>query len=128
MKIILENEDVFKILLTCFCDGGLELLRNCGISLDWDETDYKAAREALKDPCLEDVWIQMLREKRRLFVVDGENENEETDITLEKALENFKNPEAAEDIVLLLSENGDYDAIPCYRLLQYALYGKVIYG
>ncbi len=127
MQIILDNEDVLKILHTCFSDGGLYLLNGCGISLDWAEEDYKAARAALTDPCLEDVWIQMLRENRRLYVVDSENENAETDLTIAKALENFKNPKAAEDIILLLGD-GDYDAIPCYRLIQYALYGDVVYG
>lgn len=127
MKIILENEDVLKILHTCFCDGGLELLGYSGFTLDWGEKDYKAAKEALENPCLEDVWVQMLREKRRLYVVDCENENEETDLTLEKALENLSKPEAAEDVLLLLS-GGDYDAVPCDRLLQHALFGEVVYG
>lgn len=127
MKIILDNEDVLKILHTCFADGGLQMLRYSGFTLEWDENDYKAAREALENPCLEDVWIQMLREKRRLYVVDHENEEEETDLTIEKALENLSKPEAAEDVVLLLGEN-DYDAEPCDRLLQIALFGEVTYG
>lgn len=128
MQIILDNEDVTKILHTCFCDGGLQLLSQCGVTLDYDDADYKAARAALENPCLEDVYIQMLKEKRRFYFVDEENDGEETDLTLEKAIENFKKPEAIADVILLLSEDGDYDAIPCYRLLQIALYGEVLYG
>jgi hypothetical protein len=127
MQVLLSTEEITKVLHTCFCDGGLELLGYCGIKLDYSEEDYKAARKALENPCVEDIYIQMLKEKRKVCVIDTENGNEETELTLEKATENFKNPEVAEDLVLLVTE-GDYDAIPCYRLLQHALYGKVIYG
>jgi hypothetical protein len=135
MQIILNTEDVAKILHTCFCDGGLQLIGQCDITLEYDKDDYKAARTALTDPCLEDVYIQMLKEKRRFFFVDNGNDGEEIDITLEKAIENLQkaldneqDTETKEDVILLLSEDGDYDAIPCYRLLQIAVFGEVIYG
>lgn len=127
MKIILDNEDVLKILLTCFSDGGLEMLRYSGFTLEWDNNDYEVAKKALENPCVEDVWVQMLREKRRLYVVDHQNGGAKTDLTLEKALENLSKPETAADVVLLLGE-GDYDAVPCDRLLQHALFGDVVYG
>jgi hypothetical protein len=127
MQVTFTTPEIAAILKTCFCDGGLELLRQSGITLDYDKAEYKAARAALTNPCLEDVFEQMLIEKRPLLFIDNENGGEQTILTLEKAAEHFKNPEVAEDLVQLHLQD-DYDAIPCYRVLQHALYGSVIYG
>jgi hypothetical protein len=127
MQLTLTKEEILKVLFTCFCDGGLKLLTYCGIELDFDNNDYFAAMDALANPCLEDVYIQMIRENRRVVFIDTENKNEETVLTLDKAIENFQSPEIYEDVILLVSE-GNYDAISCYRVLQFALYGEVVYG
>jgi hypothetical protein len=127
MQVLLTSEEIVNVLFKCFCDGGLELLGYSGIKLDYEESDYKAARKALEHPSQEEVYCQMLKENRRLAFVDTENDNEPVELTLTIATENLKKPEIAEDVVLLAGD-GDYDALPCYRVLQFALYGEVVYG
>lgn len=92
--------------------------------VDWDENDYREAKESLKqegktDLCREDVWARMLVQGKALMLFDAEDEDEHFDLTLDKIVDQDINWRR-------LEEDGDFydnDAI-----LQKAVFGKVIYG
>jgi hypothetical protein len=128
MHLILSNEQIAQILTTCFCDGGLELLAGCGVFINYSDEDFQEARKALTTPAHEDILTQMVMEKRRVYFEETEEGDigEEFHLTLEKIIENWKSPEIQDDLNEILNE--DYDASPCYRVLQYALYNELKWG
>src|SRR5882757_6073735 len=123
MKLVLTQDEVSKVIWTAFVDGGLSELGGAGIEFDYKEADYKAARAKLKNPCREDVWLQILKDGNALaFKELEENKQPVTHLTLAMATKNLKNPKAISYIVDILDEEGNHDAITCYNVLQFALF------
>lgn len=95
-----------------------------------DEKDYEAARQRLAErekadmkPCYEDVLAEILESGGKLTVYDREDDKDH-ELTLEKLLNGWK--KYAED------HNADdfdeYDGISADCIMQYAIFGDVIYG
>ena len=122
MQLLLTKEEVITILYNCFCDSGITELYTCGVNLDYNQKDYNTAKKKLDDPCIEDIYVQMLKDEKPLRFVDS---TESVLLSLSIATENFKLPEAIRSCYAILSE--DYDAYACFYVLQFALYGKIIY-
>lgn len=130
MRILLEKEEALSMIHSALCNGGLSELRMCGVKLNVGQTDYKEAKEQLlsdgkEDICREDVWVQILRSGKALEFLDYEGDEEQS-FTLEKAIEEMGKEDASE-IILTYKEEQD-DAYTAVELLQYCLYGEVIYG
>ena len=141
MKIEFSKEDAEKILYDSFCNGGLVELYHCSISVDWanetipNEINYANAKTRLKekgisDFCLEDVYIEILKNGDAIIFTDYEGE-ELIELKLDDALNNFNSLSDEEKIdlaKLIDDDNCSTDAWDCFNAIQYALYKEVIYG
>lgn len=95
-----------------------------------DEKDYEAARERLQakstseiKPCYEDVLAEILEAGGKLIVFDYE-EDEYHDLTMEKILRGWKKYIEQQNTF----DFDEYDAVSADCILQYAIFGDVIYG
>lgn len=145
MKIILSKEEVLNMVHAALCNGGLSELRMCNVYLNYTDKEYETAKKELKAQieagntdnvytsvvdgsasiCLEDVITQILRGGTPLKFRDEEG-GEDIEFSLEKAIENLQN-ENAQDIILEYKNEED-DATTGTELLQFCLYGEVIFG
>ena len=146
MKIQFEKKDAEKILYDSFCNGGLSELYYCGISVDWEsnpnEMNYTNARNRLKEKqkenettiiCIEDVYIEILKNGDSIIFTDneGDEDGELIELRLDDALINFnsiKDENKIELAKLLDEDDCSTDAWDCFNAIQYALYKEVIYG
>lgn len=141
MKIEFSKEDAEKILYDSFCNGGLRELYHCSVWIDWANEDtpnkinYADAKTRLQerginDFCLEDVYIEILKNGDAIIFTDFESE-ELIELKLDDALNNFNSLSDEEKIKLsklIDDDNCSTDAWDCFNALQYALYKEVIYG
>lgn len=131
MKLILEKDEALTIIFSALCNGGLSDLSSCGVQLNVSDKDYAKAKAELKKTkknegiCMEDVWVQILRSGKALQFRDHEGE-EDVEFTLEKAMEEMGKEDAMDDV--LTTKNEEDDATTGFNLLQYCMYGEVIYG
>ena len=123
MKITTEN--IVDCVLSCEAGGFDYWGELCS-----DEKDYEAARQRLAErekadmkPCYEDVLAEILESGGKLTVYDREDDKDH-ELTLEKLLNGWK--KYVED------HNADdfdeYDGISADCIMQYAIFGDVIYG
>lgn len=139
MKIILEQEDVFKLMYNAMANGGLVELQHSGVSLEIDSNQYSKAKDKLLERnsgiiCREDVWLEVFKNYGLLFI--DEEGGEELDVlTVDLALQNLQ--EAIDTdltngrftyIIDSLKEDGQDDAYTHCYILQMALYKDVIFG
>ncbi len=130
MKLILEKEEALTVIHSALCNGGLLELRYSGVNINVSTDDYTQALQELKDSgksdiCIEDIWTQILRSGKPLQFFDEEGE-EEQEFTLDKAIEEMSKEDAF-DVVNCIKEEQD-DAYTGTDLLQFCLYGEVIFG
>lgn len=114
MEIKLSNEESEKYFHSALCNVG-GTLRSLGLILDYSEKDYKSSRENLAKKlieeddviCQEDVWMQMLRDGKKLTLVDVENNGEMTrSFTLADVHERV-NKMPQEHLIDFIQENDD---------------------
>jgi hypothetical protein len=119
-----ESETVFyDILCNCISMGWFN---GYGITLDYNKGAYNRAKEKLQNPCVEDVWMQMLRDGEKLFFIDWECDGEyNAEVTLEDVHTKIQTA-PLEDIKTILDGTGD--VINDDIVLQSMLYGEVIFG
>lgn len=130
MKLILEKEEALAVIHSALCNGGLTELAYSGVKMCGNKENYEIAKQELidggkSDICREDVWAQILRSGKPLKFYDYEGE-EEQEFNLDKAIEEMSK-EQAFDVVNCIREEQD-DAFTGWELLQFCLYGEVIYG
>lgn len=131
MTLILTDEEIYTVLHSALCNGGIDMLGLSGLEIDYNNADYKAARQTLLDaginPCLEDVYIQMLKEDKRLSFEDVEGgDGEKFDLTFEQAKVNLANPKVAEHVLATINEEDDGGTADC--ILQFAMFNEIVYG
>lgn len=95
-----------------------------------DEKDYEAARQRLTErekadmkPCYEDVLAEILESGGKLTVYDREDDKD-YELTMEKLLNGWK--KYVEDYNAY--DFDKYDGISADCIMQYAIFGEVIYG
>ena len=107
-----------------------ENIVDCVLSCEAGGLDYEAARQRLAErekadmkPCYEDVLAEIMESGGKLTVYDREDDKDH-ELTLEKLLNGWK--KYVED------HNADdfdeYDGISADCIMQYAIFGDVIYG
>jgi hypothetical protein len=139
MKIILEKEDVLKLMYNAMANGGLVELQHSGVSLEIDSNQYSKAKDKLLERnsgiiCREDVWLEVFKNYGLLFI--DEEGGEELDVlTVDLALQNLQeaiDTDLTHDrfnyMIDSLKEDGQDDAYTHWYILQMALYKDVIFG
>lgn len=127
MKINLTPEESETYFHNSLCNG--HQIAYYGLQLDYDENEYKHAAKRLKDkgesPCLEDVWMEILRGGGVLTLIDEENGEDPSTIKLADVHERVQNT-PVRHLMDAINENDDGDTADV--ILQTVFYGDVIFG
>jgi hypothetical protein len=129
MNINLTHEESEAHFYNAICNG-LGELRYYDLELDYDNKEYKAAKQQLSDKqpdtqaCWEDVLMEMLRSNNTLWVVDS-NDGERHPITLDLVHERVQQT-PVNHLMNAINENDDATTADC--IIQTVVYGDVIYG
>jgi hypothetical protein len=129
MNINLTHEESEAHFYNAICNG-LGELRYYDLELDYDNKEYKAAKQQLnnKQPdtqaCWEDVLMEMLRSNNTLWIVD-QNDSERHPITLDLVHERVQQT-PVNHLMNAINENDDATTADC--IIQTVVYGDVIYG
>jgi hypothetical protein len=130
MKLVLTQTEIEAVLLDCFCNGALGELYSSGIDYGYNKEKYQQFKVDVA--CYEDNLINLLKGGGRLKFVDVEGgDNETFFLTLQSATEKLSEITDAniiEKVKDILTENGNADAWHGYEILQFVLFGEVIYG
>lgn len=127
MKIQLTTEESENIFFNSLCNG--HQIADYGLQLDYDGKEYDKAKERLKakgeSPCLEDVWMEILRGGGSLTLVDEEDGIEPSTITLKEVHERVQET-PVRHLMDAINENDDGDTADV--ILQTVFYQDVIFG
>ena len=127
MKIQLTEEESENIFFNSLCNG--HQIAHYGLQLDYDEKEYDKARKRLQkkgeSPCLEDVWMEILRGGGSLTLVDEENGEEPQTITLKEVHERVQET-PVRHLMDAINEQDDGDTADV--ILQTVFYQDVIFG
>lgn len=127
MKILLTAQESEQIFYNSLCNG--HQIAYYGLQLEYDEKEYDRAKKRLvkkgESPCLEDVWMEILRGGGTLTLVDEENGMDASTINLQDVhdkvqLSDFRH--------LLDAINEEDDGDTADVILQSVFYGEVIFG
>lgn len=131
-QIILTEEECIDFFYRALCNAvGTGYIYEHGVRLKWSDDEYSKSKETLllasnNSLCIEDIWIQMLKDGYSLTILDEEGEGaEDSTITLSDVIEKVpKTP--MQHLVDMIYENDD--ATTADVILQNVFYGEVIFG
>ena len=127
MKILLTAQESEQFFYNSLCNG--HQIAYYGLQLDYDEKEYENAKKRLvkkgESPCLEDVWMEILRGGGTLTLVDEENGLDPSVISLQDVHERVQNTDPRH-LLDAINENDDSDTADV--ILQTVFYGEVIFG
>ena len=129
MKLKLTQEEVEAVLLDCFCNGGLDELYSSGVDYSYNKEKYEQFK--VVDGCYEDNLISLLKNGGRLKFIDFEGGGDVYFLTMDSAkekLSEIENVVIIERVQDILSENGAADAFHGWEILQFILFGEIIFG
>lgn len=125
MTITLTPKESEEYFYNALCNG-LGYISGYGLSIDFDKSQYKVAKEKLTNPCYEDVFMQMLRDGGTLTLVDEECDGEYTrSVTLKDVHERVPKTEMSH-LMDMVKENDD--ATTADVILQTVFYEEIIFG
>ena len=130
MKIILEKQEAESMFYNSLCNG-LNELSYYGLQLSFFDADYTKAAKKLKETatdtvCYEDVLMQILRDGKKLSVIDNENGG---DYSVSIDLNDVHERVALTPIRHLMDAiNEDHDAITADCILQSVFFKEVVFG
>lgn len=127
VSIVLTPEKSEELFHNSLCNG--HQIAHYGLSLEYDNKEYQKAKNSLikkkVTPCLEDVWLEMLRMGYTLTLVDNENGEDDKPITLKEVHERVqKTP--IRHLMNAINEEDDGDTADV--ILQTVFYKDVIFG
>ena len=133
MKISLTPQEAESHFHNALCNG-LGFLSDYGLELEYNDADYKAAKQnILKDKtaadigvvCYEDVLMQILRDGKTLTLIDNEGGEDPAEITILHIHERVeKTP--IRHLMNAITENDDAETADV--ILQTVFLGDVVYG
>lgn len=129
MKLILTKKEIEQVLLDILCSA-LSKTIHSGIQYGYNKENYNKFKK--EGNCWEDNLILLLKGGGRIKFVDVEGgDGEHTFLTLKSATEKLKSISDTNIIAKvkdILSDESNSDAWDAWDILQYILYGEVIYG
>jgi hypothetical protein len=127
MKILLTAQESEKVFHDSLCNG--HQIAYYGLQLECDDKEYERAKKRLvkkgERPCLEDVWMEILRGGGTLTLVDEESGLEPSVISLQDVHERVQETDVRH-LLDAINEEGDGDTADV--VLQSVFYGEVIFG
>lgn len=133
MKVIATTEEMLNVVREILTTG-LPYFANYGFIMDYNGGEYSKARKVLdgldrkEDDviCIEDVQMQMLSMGYSLRFIDTENDDTATLLTLELIKKNWDKIPMKD--LAHFAPDGDYDANDADNVMQYILFGELVYG
>jgi hypothetical protein len=128
MKILLDKNETLEILHNALCNG-LGYLSEYGLQVDITDEEYRTAKANVVQEntiCYEDVLIQHIKDGNALRFKDFGGYDMDGRITLEDAIENLGDEDIAHRILEMKNEEDDAETADC--ILQYCLYGSIVFG
>ena len=125
LKISLTNELSEEIFYNALCNSMDYMCSSYGLDLWYKEADYKNAKAKLTNPCIEDVWMQMLRDGCKIGLKDLEGGEDTAYIKLATIHERVKNV-PLDHLLDMIDENDD--ATTGEVVLQIVFLNEIIYG
>lgn len=131
MEIKLTPQESEEYFYNALCNG-LGYLQNYGLSLDFSDDDYEAAKKKLgiESPgiflAFEDVIMEMLRMGKTISLLDdeGDGDNDAT-ITLKDIHERVSNT-PGRHLWDMINENDDADTADV--ILQQVFFNEIVFG
>ena len=133
MKLILTTEEKEQFFYSCLCNAvGTGYMDGYGITIDTDENEYQKAKRDLvaqgESPCLEDVWMQVLRNGGTIDLLDVEGEGENSaSLSLKQVHSSRKWAKVPIERIIEMHQEQD-DAETADFILQTLFFGEVIFG
>jgi hypothetical protein len=125
MTITLTPTESEEYFYNALCNG-LGYISGYGLAIDFEKKDYAAAKSKLKNPCYEDVFMQILRDGGTLTLVDEEGDGDMTrTITLNDVHERVPKTEMSH-LMDMVNENDD--ATTADVILQTVFFNEIIFG
>lgn len=130
MKIILENNEKDNLFFLCLSDGGLAMLEENGMILTFSDSSYKKAVKSFKEKYGEEelthegVLLEMMKIGYGLNFKDYKADEYNVVLNYDDMLNAF---DKVDTRVLLRMFDEFYDGYDAFNLLQYILYGGLIF-
>lgn len=127
MKLVLTKEERDKVLLDVLCNGGIGYLGSSEIDMEYSREHYKGVKK--EGDNYEDVLLKIINSGGKLEFVDidgGEYSKTLTKESLKQALTNIEDKHFCK--LVLESLNDESDAETGYCIIQFILYGSIIFG
>lgn len=125
MKITLTPEESEQMFYDSLCNS-LGYMGGYGLELDYDESKYKKSKKKLKDPCYEDVLLQMLKDGYSFKMIDREYDGTYTRTVTLKDVHEKVCQTPIRHLMDKINENDD--CVTGDVIIQTVLYGEVIFG
>lgn len=131
MKVTATTDEKLNIVYLCLTTG-MPYFVSYGFTMEYDEGEYRKAREALEagnltdTVCIEDVQKEMLRQGFGLRFIDHESDDEETILNLALIEKNWD--KARMEDLGEMSNEGNWDAVTADNVMQCLLFGEIVYG
>lgn len=127
MQVILTEEESLKYFHNALCNAvATGYMDGYGLNLIWSEENYETARKKLNNPCIEDVWLQILKDGGVLTFKDIEGYDENTsEITIKDVYEKVQLT-PFEHLSNMINETDDVETADV--ILQTVFYGEIIFG
>jgi hypothetical protein len=126
MEITLTHQESEEFFFNALCNG-LGYIGGYGLTLDYNEEEYKKAKQKLSAPSYEEVFMQMLRDGSTFNVIDNEDEDSEYNVsfTLADVHERMSSVPISH---LLDMVNENDDATTADVILQTIFFNEIIFG
>jgi len=125
IKIELSKEKAEEYFYNSLCNG-LSYFGGYGLQLDFKKSEYKKSAAKLKNPCYEDVFMQMLRDGYKLKVIDNECEGAYTKSIAIKDVHERVGKTEITHLMDMINENDDATTADC--ILQTVFFEEIIFG
>lgn len=128
MKLVLTKVEREQVLLDILANEGINYLANSGVEMGYSRTHYNKVKK--EGDCHEDVLLRILNSGGKLEFVDVEDDGDFsrtlTKESLKQAFTDIKDKEFIGYVLDSLKEQSDAEI--GYWLIQYILYGEVVFG
>ena len=128
MKILLEPQESEQLFHTAMCNVfGTGYHNGYGLELEYDALEYETSKKKLSGQvCFEDVLLQMLKDGKKLTLVDVEYDGEYTSsITIEDIHQKVQNT-PTQSLINELEGSGDVNDSDI--IIQTVFFGDIIFG
>lgn len=130
MQVVLTDKESEDYFYNALCNAvATGYMAGYGLRLDFEDADYAAARKTLKDkgddPCMEDVWMQILRDGKKLTFTDFENGEMTRSVTLEDVHKKV-GLTPINHLTDMIKENDDAETADA--ILQTVFFDSIVFG